>query len=72
MDIPELSHAAALIAAAFVTRKDAETPEDAARTYFRCLDALVAVAEEHEADLREVARKGRQPKPWTPSKKTAD
>jgi len=30
-DRDELSHAAALIAAAFVTRKDAETPEDAAR-----------------------------------------
>ena len=71
-DRDELSHAAALIAAAFVTRKDAETPEDAARIYFRCLTALVAVAEEHEADLREVARKDRQPKPWATSKKTAD
>jgi hypothetical protein len=66
---PELSHAAALIAAAFVTRKDAETPEDAARIYFLCLDALVAEAEEHEGHLREVAR---QPKQWVTSKKTTD
>ena len=72
MDAPELSHAAALIAAAFVTRKDAETPEDAARIYFHCLDALVAAAQEHEAEQREVARKDRQPKPWAKSKKTAD
>jgi predicted metal-dependent phosphoesterase TrpH len=72
MDAPELSHAAALIAAAFVTREDVETPEHAARIYFRCLDALAAVAEEHEADLREAARKDRQPKPWATSKKTAD
>ena len=72
MDAPELSHAAALIAAAFVTRKDAETPEDAARIYFHCLDALVAAAQEHEAEQREVARKDRQPKPWSKSKKTVD
>ena len=72
MDAPELSHAAALIAAAFVTRKDAETPEDAARIYFHCLDALIAAAQEHEAERREVARKDRQPKPWAKSKKTAD
>jgi len=72
MVAPELSHAAAVIAAAFVTRKDAETPEDAARIYFRCLDALVAVAQEHEADLREVAREDRKPKPWAKSKRTAD
>lgn len=72
MDAPELSYAAAVIAAAFVTRKDAETPEDAARIYFRCLDALVAAAQEHEVEEREVARKGRQPKPWDRPKKTAD
>ena len=72
MVAPELSHAAAVIAAAFVTRKDAETPEDAARIYFRCLDALVAAAQEHGAERREVARKGRQPKPWAKSKRTAD
>lgn len=72
MDAPELSHAAAIIAAAFVTRKDAATPDDAARIYFRCLDALVAVAQEHEAERREVARKDRQPKPWATSKKTTD
>jgi hypothetical protein len=72
MDIPELSHAAALIAAAFVTRKDAETPEDAARLYFHCLDALVAAGQEREADRREVERKDRQPKPWATSKKTAE
>ena len=71
-DRDELSHAAALIAAAFVTRKDAETPDDAARIYFRCLDALVAAAQEHGAERREVARKDRQPKPWAKSKKTAD
>lgn len=70
MEAPELSHAAALIAAAFVARKDAETPEDAARIYFRCLDALVAAAQEHEAERREVARKDREPKPWEKSKKT--
>jgi len=68
----ELSHAAAIIAAAVVTRKDAETPEDAARIYFRCLNALVAAAQEHEADLREVAREDRKPKPWVKSKRTAD
>ena len=72
MDTPELSHAAALIAAAFVTRKSIETPEDAARMYFRCLDALVTAAQEHEVELREVARKDRQPKPWATSKKTTD
>ena len=72
MDTPELSHAAALIAAAFVKRKSIETPEDAARMYFRCLDALVAAAQEHEVELREVARKDRQPKPWATSKKTTD
>jgi hypothetical protein len=72
MDAPELSHAAALIAAAFVTRKDAETPEDAARIYFRCLDTLVAAAQERQAERREVVRKERQPKPWDAQKKTAD
>lgn len=72
MDIPELSHAAALIAAAFVTRKDAETPEDAARLYFHCLDALVAAAQEHEAERHDAERKNRLPKPWAASKKTAD
>jgi hypothetical protein len=72
MDAPELSHAAALIAAAFVTRMDAETPEDAARIYFHCLDALIAAAQEHEAERRDVARKDRLPKPWAKSKKTAD
>jgi hypothetical protein len=40
--------------------------------YFRCLDALVAATQEHEVDLREVARKDRQPKPWATSKKTTD
>jgi hypothetical protein len=72
MDAPELSHAAALIAAAFVTRKDAETPEEAARIYFRCLDALIAAAQEHETRRRETARIERQPKPWETSKKPAD
>ena len=72
MDAPELSHAAALIAAAFVTRMDAETPEDAARIYFHCLDALIAAAQEHEAERRDVARKDRHPKPSAKSKKTAD
>lgn len=72
MGAPELNHAAALIAAAFVTRKSVETPEDAARIYFRCLDALVAAAQEHDVELREVARKDRQPRPWATSKKTAD
>jgi hypothetical protein len=72
VDTPELSYAAALIAAAFVTRKDAETPEDAARIYFRCLDALVAEAQQHKAELREVARKDRLPRPWATSKKTVD
>jgi hypothetical protein len=72
IDAPELRHAAALIAAAFVTRMDVETPEDAARIYFRCLDALVAAAQEHEAERREVAKKDRHPKPWATSKKTAD
>jgi predicted metal-dependent phosphoesterase TrpH len=72
MDAPELRHAAALIAAAFVTRMGVETPEDAARIYFRCLDALVAAAQEHKAERREVARKDRQPKPWAKSTKTTD
>ena len=64
MDAPDLSHVAALIAAAFVTRKDAQTPEDAARIYFHCLDALVSAAKEHDAERLEVARKERQQKPW--------
>jgi hypothetical protein len=72
MNAEELSHAAALIAAAFVTRKDAETPEDAARIYFDCLDALVAAAQEHESQQRKIAKEDRQPKPWTTSKKTTD
>ena len=38
----------------------------------RLLDALVAAAQEHEAERREVARKDRHPKPWATSKKTAD
>jgi hypothetical protein len=72
VDAPKLCHAAALIAAAFVTRKDAETPEEAARIYFRCLDALAAEAQQHEAELREVARKDRQPRPWATLKKSVD
>jgi hypothetical protein len=56
MNKSELSHAAALIAAAFVARNDAETPEDAVLVYFRCLDALVTAAKEHEAERREVLR----------------
>jgi hypothetical protein len=72
MDAPELSHAAALITAAFVERKEAQTPEDAAHIYFRCLNALVAMAQEHEDVRRETARIERQPKPWDTSKKTTD
>jgi hypothetical protein len=72
MDTAELSHAAALIAAAFVARKVAETPEEAARIYFRCLDAMVAAVQEREADRQEVARQDRQPKPWATPKKTVD
>jgi hypothetical protein len=72
MDTTELSHAAALIAVAFVARKDAETPEDAARIYFRCLDAMVAAVQEQEADRQEVAKQDRQPKPWATPKKTVD
>jgi predicted metal-dependent phosphoesterase TrpH len=72
MGAPDLGHAAAVIAAAFVTRNDAKTPEDAARIYFHCLDALVAASQEHEAERLEVGRKDRQPKPWERSKKTAD
>jgi hypothetical protein len=72
MDATELSHAAALIAAAFVTRRDAETPEDAARMYFRCLDALVAGDQEREVDRRDVAREARQPKPWVRPERTTD
>jgi hypothetical protein len=72
MNATELSHAAALIAAAFVTRRDGVTPEDAARIYFDCLDALVAAAQEHESEQRKVAKDERQPKPWTTSKKITD
>jgi len=72
MNATELSHAAALIAAAFVTRKDAVTPEDAARIYFDCVDALVAAAQEHESEQRKVEREGRQPKQWATSKKAPD
>ena len=72
MNAQELSHAAALIAAAFVTRKNATSPEDAARIYFHCLDALIAAAKEHEAERRDTARKDWQPKPWEKSKKTVD
>jgi predicted metal-dependent phosphoesterase TrpH len=72
VDASDLSHAAALMAAAFVTRKDAETPEDAARIYFHCLDALISTAKEHDAERLEVARKERQPKPWERSKQPSD
>lgn len=72
MDAPELRHAAALIAAAFVTHKDVETPEDAARLYFHCLDALVAADHKHQAERGDAERKGRQPKPWVTPKKTPD
>jgi hypothetical protein len=72
MGASELSHAAALITAAFVTRDEAETPEDAAGMYFRCLDALVAAAQQHEAGRVEAARVERQPKPWETPKKTTD
>jgi hypothetical protein len=64
MDAPELSHAAALIATAFVERGEAQTPEEAAHIYFRCLKALVAVAQEHEDVRHEAERIERQPKPW--------
>ena len=56
MDHSDLCHAAALIAAAFVARKGNGTPEDAARTYFHCLDTLVAVDEERRAKQRETER----------------
>ena len=69
MDAPDLRHAAALIAAALITRKNVETPEDAARLYFRCLDALVAADEKHQAERGDIARKDRQQKPWATSKK---
>jgi hypothetical protein len=72
METTELSHAAAVIAAAFVARKDAKTPEEAARIYFRCLDALVIAFQEQEADREEVARQDRQPKPWVTPKKTVE
>lgn len=68
MDSPELRHAAALIAAAFVARKGNGTPDDAARTYFHCLDALVAVDEERRAKQGETERQDRQPKPWATPK----
>jgi hypothetical protein len=68
MDSLELCQAAALIAAAFVARKAAGTPEDAARTYFHCLDALVAVDEERHAKQRETEWRDRQPKPWATPK----
>jgi hypothetical protein len=72
METTELSHAAALIAAAFVARKDAETPEEAARIYFRCLDAIVAAVQVREAERQEGERQDRQPKPWATPKKTVD
>ncbi len=72
MDAPELSHAAALIATAFVERGEAQTPEEAARIYFRCLNALVAAAQEHENLRRKAERIERQSKPWDTPKKTAD
>lgn len=37
----------------------AEGREDAARTYFRCLDALVAAGKQNQVEGREVERKDR-------------
>lgn len=68
MNSSDLSHAAALIAAAFVARMGNGTPEDAARTYFHCLDALVAANEERNVKQREAERRDRQPKPWATPK----
>ena len=64
MDAQDLRHVAALIAAAFVSREHAKTPEDAARLYFRCLDALVAADQYHQTERRDVEREDRKAKPW--------
>lgn len=42
MEATALEHAAAVLAAAFVTSGNVGTVEDAARRYFDCLDALKA------------------------------
>ena len=56
MDTQDLRHVAALLAAAFVSREHAKTPEDAAQLYFRCLDALMAADKRHDTSTEESVR----------------
>lgn len=61
---PELTTAAALLAAALLESEERKSPEHAAELYFCCLDALLEVAQKRQGDLKEEARIARQVKPW--------
>ena len=72
MDAQDLRHVAALLAAAFVSREHAKTPEDAAQLYFRCLDALMAADKRHETERNDLDREDRKTKPWASSYKATE